>query len=118
MRAFFFSVAVMLSFFMPLQAQEIKFYHLNFRDGLSQSTVNCILQDNLGYYWFGTNDGLNKWNGYQIKVYYHQEDDPQSVGQGRINDLFKDRKGGIWIATYQGGLSRYIPEYDCFLFAG
>lgn len=98
-----------------VQANNTKFFHLNFEQGLSQSTVNCIIKDSRGYFWFGTNSGLNKWNGYSITVYSHDESDKNSIGQGRINAIYEDTDSSLWIATSQGGLCKYIPESDLFL---
>ncbi|QQS51578.1 MAG: response regulator [Bacteroidota bacterium] len=93
---------------------ELKFYHLTHEQGLSQSTVNCILKDHQGLFWFGTNNGLNRWNGYEFEIFYHIENDPKSVALGRINVLFEDENKVLWIGTSQGGLSRYIPESNSF----
>jgi ligand-binding sensor domain-containing protein len=51
------------------QNQQIRFAHIDASDGLSQSNVICILQDIRGLMWFGTQDGLNKYDGYQLRVY-------------------------------------------------
>lgn len=95
-------------------AGNIKFYHLNYEQGLSQSTVNCIIKDNRGYFWFGTNDGLNKWDGYTFTVYSNDENNPGSIGQGRINAFYEDDEDNLWIGTSQGGLCKYNPEYNSF----
>lgn len=92
----------------------VKFYQLNFEQGLSQSTVNCIIKDSRGYFWFGTNAGLNKWDGYSFTVYNHVPGDTTSIGQGRINAIYEDKNEVLWVATSQGGLCRYISETDQF----
>ncbi len=96
------------------QATGCKFYHLNHKNGLSQSSVNCILKDSSGYFWFGTDDGLNRWDGYSVKVFRHIESDHSSIGKGKVNALCKGTKGNIWIATSQGGMCKYIPELNSF----
>ncbi len=93
---------------------ELKFFHLTHEQGLSQSTVNCILKDQQGLFWFGTNNGLNRWDGYDFEIFYHIENDPKSVAMGRINVLLEDENNILWIGTSQGGLSRYIPESNSF----
>ena len=87
------------------QQVEIRFNHLSINDGLSQSTVYCILQDNQGYIWVGTQDGLNKYDGYSIDQYKHQIDNNQSLSNSYINALCKSDEGGFWIGTQRGGLN-------------
>ncbi|MBN1951765.1 MAG: hypothetical protein JW801_11215 [Bacteroidales bacterium] len=84
-----------------------KFYHLTRNEGLSQSTVNCIIKDAQGYMWFGTRDGLNKYDAYKFTHYKYQAADPNSIGLGRVNVLFVDSKNRLWAGTDQGGLNLY-----------
>lgn len=88
--------------------------HLNFRnitneDGLSQATVESIIQDKKGYIWIGTNDGLNRYNGYDFKVYRHDDEDKNTITNNYIVDLEEDRKGNLWIGT-ANGLSKLNPK--------
>ena len=92
----------------------IKFQRLSIADGLSSNSVLSILQDRKGFMWFGTQDGLNKYDGYEFKVYYHREDDPHSVGDDIQLTLLEDRKGCIWVGGFQSGLSRLDPETGSF----
>jgi ligand-binding sensor domain-containing protein/signal transduction histidine kinase len=92
----------------------VQFQQLGFEDGLSQSVVNVILQDRRGFLWFGTQDGLNRYDGYNFKVYKSNPEDPNSLSDGWIESLFEDRDGYIWVGTYQGGLNRYDPNTDTF----
>lgn len=94
---------------------KLKFYHLTNSNGLSQNTINCILQDKTGFIWIGTNGGLNKWNGYNFINYIHSKNDSTSIGQGRINHIYEDDTGKIWIGTFQGGLSLYDEKNDRFI---
>ncbi len=98
----------------PRPADSIRFSHLGQEDGLSQSTVRCILQDHRGFMWFGTEDGLNRYDGYTIKVYRPNPDNPHSINDGWINTLYQDRQGYIWVGTRLGGLNRYNPVTDRF----
>lgn len=107
---FFF---VIFSFSASLASVE-KFHHLNYEQGLSQSTVNCILKDSRGYFWIGTNDGLNRWDGHSFKVYYHRDAHVNSIAQGAVNTILEDTEGNLWIATAKGGLSKYNPNEDSF----
>jgi ligand-binding sensor domain-containing protein/signal transduction histidine kinase len=92
----------------------IQFQHISLEDGLSQSVVNVILQDRRGFLWFGTQDGLNRYDGYNFKVYKPDPEDPNSISDGWIEALYEDRDGYLWVGTYQGGLNRYDPKTDTF----
>ncbi len=85
----------------------IKFKHLTLKDGLSQSTVQTILQDKLGFIWFGTQDGLNRFNGYTFTAFRPDPKDPYSLTDRWINDMVEDPAGVIWIGTQGGGLNSY-----------
>lgn len=91
-----------------------KFYHLNTSNDLSQNTIHAILQDNDGYMWFGTEGGLNRWNGYSFTTFSYNSTNPNSIGQGRINCLYLDNEGKIWIGTFQGGISCYDKSTNSF----
>jgi ligand-binding sensor domain-containing protein/signal transduction histidine kinase len=80
----------------------LRFDHLSVEDGLSQSTVFEILQDRLGYLWFGTEDGLNKFDGYEFTIYRHRENVPASLSDNWISALYEDREGNLWVATRRG----------------
>jgi|GEM_PF-688076 len=105
----FFSASV----FPASHPAPIRFQHLSVKDGLSQSTVNCIVQDTYGFMWFGTDDGLNRFDGYQVEVYRHDAGDANSLGGSFINVLHVDRCGTLWIGT-TSGLNRYLPATDSF----
>ncbi len=92
----------------------LKFYHLTREDGLSQSTVNDILQDYEGFFWFCTDNGVNKWNGYDFIHYVFNENNPNSLAFGRSSVIIQDKDSVIWIGSRQGGISKYIKEYDHF----
>jgi signal transduction histidine kinase/ligand-binding sensor domain-containing protein/CheY-like chemotaxis protein len=64
--------------------------------------------------WFGTADGLNRYDGYQFTVYKHDPEDSTSIGTSGINCLFEDRRGNLWIGTNSGGLNLYNRESDSF----
>ena len=64
--------------------------------------------------WFGTLNGLNRYDGYEIKNYYHRDDDTTSLGANCVRDIFEDRQGTLWIGTWGGGVSRYQPDRDRF----
>lgn len=86
-------------------AQEQVFEHITTGEGLSQSTVNAIVQDSRGFMWFGTNDGLDKYDGYAIERYSHEKNNPHSLNKNTILSLYEDKEGLLWIGTYGGGLN-------------
>ena len=74
-------------------------------DGLSQSTVNCIIQDEHGFLWIGTQDGLNQYDGYNFTCYYNQPGDSTSLSDNYITSLCLAPDGSIWVGTMSGGLN-------------
>jgi len=97
------------------QRQNLKFDHLDINAGLSQNNVLCVLQDSKGLMWFGTRDGLNKYDGYKITVYRNDPKDKTSISNNFISAIIEDAKGSIWVATRGGGLNRYDREKDQFV---
>lgn len=85
----------------------IKFDQIGLEQGVSQSTVNAIIQDEYGFMWFGTQDGLNRYDGYSIEVFKHEPKDSNSISDNRIKCLLSDSKGYLWIGTESGGVNRY-----------
>jgi signal transduction histidine kinase/DNA-binding response OmpR family regulator/ligand-binding sensor domain-containing protein len=73
------------------------------------------MQDSKGFMWFGTEDGLNRYDGYQFTVYRNKADDKFSISNNFIRFLFEDHTGNIWIATEGGGLNRYNREKNQFV---
>ena len=92
----------------------IRFTHLTSDDGLAQNTVEAILQDSQGFMWFGTGDGLSRYDGYRFITYRNDPDNPNSLGQNHIRDLFEDRDGIIWIGTEGGGVNSFNPRTETF----
>lgn len=83
-------------------AQDLKFKHISNENGLSNSTIECIFQDNYGFIWFGTRDGLNKYDGYQITVFKHNPKNPNSISDNYIRHIYQDSKNNLWIGTSNG----------------
>ena len=92
----------------------LRFARISVEHGLSHSTVNCILQDSKGFMWFGTDDGLNKYDGYSFTVYRHNQDDPRSLSRNQVWSLFEDASGVLWVGTYGGGLNRFDRDTGQF----
>ena len=96
------------------QTEHLSFEHLGTAQGLSQSNVICSLQDSRGFMWFGTREGLNKYNGYSFTVYKNEIGDDRSLSNNLVNDLVEDGRGDLWISTWGGGLDRYDRKTDQF----
>jgi ligand-binding sensor domain-containing protein len=94
-------------------SQKLKFENYTTEEGLSVGTVWSILQDSRGYLWFGTANGLNKFDGYNFGVYKHINTDSTSLSDNNIYDLLEDENGNIWIATAVG-LNKYNPYLNKF----
>ncbi len=98
----------------PLDVLPVNFDHLTSEDGLSQGTGYAIEQDHQGYMWFGTQDGLNKYNGYDMTVYRPVDGASTSVSSGHIREIYEDSRGNVWIGTQGRGLNRYNRDSDSF----
>ncbi len=85
----------------------LRFEQITTRDGLSQSTINDILQDRRGFLWIATDDGLNRYDGYEFKVFRNDPFSGNTLPSSQINDIMEDWRGNIWSATNGGGLSKY-----------
>lgn len=117
--AFTFLYIVTFSNGTPLYSVEVSQDNVSFEcysveDGLSQSTVLCIAQDDIGYIWFGTIDGLNRFDGYHFTIYRSNPADENSISDDWITSLFVDREGVLWIGTLGGGLNCYNRSGEYF----
>jgi ligand-binding sensor domain-containing protein len=83
-------------------------------EGLSSNRITSIVQDKQGYMWFGTEDGLNRYNGQEIKVFRHVPGDTTSLSSNSIERLLVDRSGLLWITTVSKGLNCYNPLTGTF----
>ncbi|HMR85377.1 MAG TPA: two-component regulator propeller domain-containing protein, partial [Niabella sp.] len=83
-------------------AQHYYFKHFQVEDGLSNNTAICTLQDSKGFMWFGTKDGLNRFDGYTFKIYRNNPADSTSIGNNSIWRLYEDEKGILWVGTERG----------------
>jgi PAS domain S-box-containing protein len=95
------------------QPYDVNFEHITLEDGLSQSSVNVIFQDSYGFIWFGTQDGLNKYDGYSFTIYTPIFNDSTSISDNQIWAITEDKDKNLWIGTY-GGLNKFIREKDIF----
>ncbi|UCH96254.1 MAG: hypothetical protein JSV88_05195, partial [Candidatus Aminicenantes bacterium] len=96
------------------QKDNIRFERLSLEHGLSSVSVYCILQDSQGFMWFGTEDGLNKYDGYNFTVYRHNPDNSASLGNDYVTSIFEDSDGSLWIGTRGGGLNQLDRKKEIF----
>lgn len=94
-------------------ARNYYFRHYTNESGLSHNAVYCSLQDKRGFLWFGTKDGLNRFDGHRFKVYQHDTENKKSIKSNYITSLCEDPEGLIWLGTNKG-LCLYRPETDEF----
>jgi len=86
---------------------DIRFARVSTADGLSQTKVGQIVQDDQGFMWFGTQYGLNRYDGYTFKVFIHDPGNPNSLNGVYIRSLFKDRDGTLWV-----GCDQFVNKFD------
>jgi ligand-binding sensor domain-containing protein/signal transduction histidine kinase len=92
----------------------LRFTSLSLEQGLSQSVVNVIYQDSAGYLWFGTQDGLNRYDGYHFTIFRPDPDAPTGLNDRYILSIIEDAHGSLWVGTITGGLNRYDPTTSLF----
>jgi len=108
LKLYLFLVLVLIPAFAAIsQDDNISFETISIADGLSQSSVYSIVQDNKGFLWFGTLDGLNKYDGYKITKYRNDPRDIFSIADNSINCIFQDSEGTLWIGTRGVGICKY-----------
>jgi len=96
------------------QPHDIRFEHISVEQGLSNFALTKIAQDQQGFLWFGTEDGLNKYDGYEFTVYKPDAADSNSLPSRFVQTLYADRAGNLWIGAGNDGLRRYNPDTDKF----
>lgn len=92
----------------------IEFEHVTSEASLADGTILCIFQDSKGFLWFGTTNGLIKFDGYDCKTYWHQLDDLESLSDNVVRAIIEDRSGALWIGTVGGGLNKFSPKTETF----
>lgn len=93
--------------------RDITFERLTVKQGLSQGTILCILQDRRGFMWFGTEDGLNRWDGHSFKIFRANPRDTASLVRSYVEALYEDKEGTLWVGT-KGGLCRFNRASETF----
>jgi ligand-binding sensor domain-containing protein/signal transduction histidine kinase len=95
-------------------SNDIAFRQISLAQGLSQSTVQSLFKDSMGFMWVGTADGLNRYDGESFVVYRHDPEDPGSLSNSNITALYEDSDGALWIGANGGGLNRFNRNTGTF----
>ncbi|WP_293913007.1 MULTISPECIES: two-component regulator propeller domain-containing protein [unclassified Sphingobacterium] len=112
-RVIFNCVVCILLVTSVVQAQPTYFKNYQTNDGLSNNTITSITQDQQGFLWFGTRNGLNRFDGNRFKIFRHEVSDIRSIGSSSILSLLTDKKGAMWVGTTQG-VYLYNPVQENF----
>lgn len=95
------------------EARRHTFSTWSIEKGLSQSVVNCVFQDSRGFIWAGTQNGLNRFDGYTFKLYLYDPGDTSSISNNWIYSVCEDHRGDLWVAT-KGGLNQWVRKENRF----
>jgi len=107
-------IIIYFSFYSFIFSQDMEPEMLSVKDGLSQNTVQCIVQDARGFLWFGTQDGLNRYDGYRFTVYKNILATKNPLSDNFVTALFLDNQGRLWVGANSAGLNLYREETDNF----
>jgi ligand-binding sensor domain-containing protein/signal transduction histidine kinase len=113
-------LVLLLSVFLSLptlyaQQPSTRFQRISLEEGLSQASINCIFQDQQGFMWIGTDDGLNKYDGYEFTIYRNDPKDKSSLSNSFIWSIVEDKKGNLWIGTQGGGVNKFDRKTETFV---
>ena len=97
-----------------IDKQDIRFTSVSTNNVPLQTFTWSIVQDQYGFLWFGTVDGLFRHDGYNLKTYRHDASNPNSLSENFVRSVYRDRSGMLWIATISGGLDKLDPATDTF----
>jgi signal transduction histidine kinase/ligand-binding sensor domain-containing protein/DNA-binding response OmpR family regulator len=103
----FIAILLLIAQFATAQQPYYKIKKISTTNGLSNSVVYSIIQDKLGFIWFATEDGLNRYDGYNFKTYRHDPSDANSISGNFIQSLYCDKTGNLWIGTSDKGLNKF-----------
>ena len=109
----FLVLVLLLPMFVYSEHKAVRFQHITIDDGLSLSSVYCAFRDSKGYMWFGTEDGLNRYDGYHFKVFRTNVKEPNSICYKWIEHIYEDSNGHLWFGS-RDGLSCYNPSTERF----
>jgi len=103
-------------FFYPgaIYGQLLNVKHFTIEDGMSQTSVQCLIQDKKGFLWIGTQDGLNKYDGYSFLRFKYDPSDTTTISNNYIHCIYEDNKNNIWVGT-NSGLNKFDAEKQIFI---
>ena len=113
-RFYFIAILLAVTTSSFAQNQQLHFTHFGTAEGLSELNPNCLLQDSRGFIWIGTADGLNRYDGYEFKIFRNDVKDNASIGNNYVQDIIEDKSGNIWAATVGGGLNKFDRNTNRF----
>lgn len=113
--AFFLLAVGQRCFSQNVAEKKISVEGIGIKEGLSQGMINAIRQDHRGFMWFGTMDGLNRYNGYTFQVFRNSTSDSTSISGNFITCIFEDSKKRLWIGTALNGLNVFLPDGEQFV---
>jgi len=112
----FYGLLLCLLFWVPVYAQlKCKIVHYSAEDGLSHNRINCMLKDRDGFMWFGTWNGLNRFDGHNFIVYKSRPGDTTSLQNDRIQEMVEDKQGYLWLRPYDNRIYRFDKAKEQFL---
>ncbi|WP_442589713.1 hybrid sensor histidine kinase/response regulator transcription factor [Pedobacter sp. AW31-3R] len=109
-----FSLILLINLYTYSQITNLKFESIGTKDGLSQSNVHSIFQDKTGFIWFGTKDGLNRYDGYNFTVYKKSFKNRNSIRSNDIQTIIEDQKGILWMGTGEGTIEQLNTHKEQF----
>jgi len=109
-----FTLTVLTQIAFAQVGNPIKFEHLNVEDGLPHNVTQSVVQDDQGFMWFATKNGLAKYDGAEFTVYKHESDNPNSLGNNYVWSILKDHNGILWASTLGGGVNKFDPVSETF----
>jgi len=92
---------------------ELEFEYIGIEQGMSQNSISSICQDKKGFIWLATEGGVNRYDGYNFKIYASDRDDPSSISHNFVYSIIEDHTGMLWIGT-DHGLNKYNPASETF----
>ena len=97
------------------EPRQLRFEHITVNEGLAHSDGMCMEQDKSGFIWIGTNDGINRYDGYELKKYLLPINSRNGLFSNRIQDMYVDRQDRLWVGTESAGLSLFDADHDRFV---
>ena len=107
-------LVLLFGFNIMLYSQNLRISHYTVNQGLSQSVVYSLFQDSRGFIWIGTQDGLNRFDGYDFVKFFHMPSDTNSLPSSWVYTINEDKNGDLWIGT-RAGLCKYVYSKNLFV---